>query len=222
MTTPPDQVGIPVCVHILHQNGYGGIAPQSKLRVENPAVGTRVHRSFSPAVWSDHIRTTVSVDVTRTNPMAGQLIRQRMALPLRLRARLQRPPRSKLNAVRQYIQTPVAVNVHQTTGLHGSRSLHDCPIPLRVQASRRIRMPNPVQTLTAIIGADKVRPSVPVDIQRQIRVVILPSANHLHAANSVSLPARSLIPVIAADNVHFAITVHVQRCTRTVAILRIQ
>ena len=81
----PDQVAVPVTIHVEDENRNAAVTMEFPFGVKHPATGVTVTGSLGPAVLSDQIAASVAVDISETDPMPSQLGRQVMANPPRWR-----------------------------------------------------------------------------------------------------------------------------------------
>ena len=73
----------------------------------------------------------------------------------------------------------------------------------------------PVEALAAIIDADDVHVTVLIDVQCQVRIVIIAPTDLLHFTKAMRGPLWGLVPPGTADDVELAILIDVDGSGRT-------
>ncbi len=115
------------------------------------------------------------------------------------------PPGSELGPGRQQIETAVAINVAQTSGLHIARTGNFVGEPW-VSGTGVL---DPEDRLAAIVGGEEIEATISIHVEGEVGIVVVSPADLLNVPEKVLLPIRSPIPPAAADNVQTSVLIHV-------------
>jgi hypothetical protein len=212
----PDHVRVAVAIDVVDQDGHSGIGVQRELRSPSPCSLAGIQRCFGPTARHHHVASAVAVQIAESVPMPAQLTGQIVPDPPRPNGPVVVPvldhlvPSRELHPVGQDVQSPVAVDVVQPAGLARPRRVDHVVGPRCLQAP----VFDPVQRLAAVVDADQIQPAVAVDVQRQVRVIVVAVADHLDIPQAMPRPIRCLVPELARHDVQPPVAVHVDRRAR--------
>ncbi len=71
VSATPDQVAVPVTVHVKDENRNAAVAMKFPFSVKHPSTGLAITGSFGPTVLGNQVTASVAVDVSEAEPVAG-------------------------------------------------------------------------------------------------------------------------------------------------------
>ena len=212
----PDHVRVAIAIDVVDQDGHSGIGVQGELRSPSPCSVAGIQRCFGPTSRHHHIASAVAVQIAESVSMPAQLTGQIVPDPPRPNGPVIVPvlnhfvPSCELHPVGQDVQSPVAVDVVQPAGLARTRRVDHVVGPRCLQAP----VFDPVQRLAAVVDADQIQPTVAVDVQRQVRVIVEAVSDQLDIPQAMPRPMRCLVPELARHDIQPPIPVHIDRRAR--------
>ena len=212
---PPHDVRVPIAVGVVDERWNGG-SVEIKLRAPQPFPATRVGWRFEPTARSDDIAASVAVDVTESNAVTRDDLRQRMGDPFTV-ANL--PPRRRPNRIGQDIQRPVPVDVKKASRFHTVGLAHDVLGP-EPRALARVFPPG--ELAAAEVDADDVQGTIAVDVVGQAPEAVEPPVDGFDRTHEAATPVGGFVPPSAADDVESPVEIDVEDRAGTVRRLRIE